>query len=204
MKKNNKGFFLAEAIVMIGLIAVVMVTVYKNVGDLYKNFKYRTKYWDQPEDIYTLKEYENLLKSNIYVSETNKIGTVCPTTNPTCNVLEHITTSSDKLGEKVFSDLQPIYVNNSSQQYYPNSIFNTTNNAVDSSHYLLNYLDSLYIISYTKRPSTNIPDVKDFNIYLKRMKITTNDIDAYRLIGVFKYGSDYRFASIKVDNPKYY
>ena len=41
----------------------------------------------------------------------------------------------------------------------------------------------------------------NFNKYLKRMKKTTNDKPAYRLIGVFKRGSETRYASIKVENP---
>lgn len=57
MKKSNKGFFLAETIVMVALITTVMAFVYPNVAKLYENYKYRTLYYDQPEDLYYLKAY---------------------------------------------------------------------------------------------------------------------------------------------------
>ena len=55
MKKNNKGFFLAETIVVIALVTTVMAFVYPNVTKLYDNYVNRTKYYDQTEDLYTLK-----------------------------------------------------------------------------------------------------------------------------------------------------
>ena len=65
-------------------------------------------------------------------------------------------------------------------------------------------IDQLYITSYmTNLSSSNY----NFNKYLKRMKKTTNDKPAYRLIGVFVekdgYGNitETRYASIKVENP---
>ena len=59
-------------------------------------------------------------------------------------------------------------------------------------------IDQLYITSYmTNLSSSNY----NFNKYLKRMKKTTNDKPAYRLIGVFTSGSETRYASIKVENP---
>ena len=55
MKKNNKGFFLAETIVMIALVTSIMAFVYPNVSKLYENYKDRVVYYDQTEDIYKLK-----------------------------------------------------------------------------------------------------------------------------------------------------
>lgn len=55
MKKNNKGFFLPEAIVVISLITAVMAFVYPNLAKLYENYENRVKYYDQPEDLYVLK-----------------------------------------------------------------------------------------------------------------------------------------------------
>lgn len=55
MKKNNKGFFLPEAIVVISLVTAVMAFVYPNLAKLYENFENRVKYYDQPEDLYVLK-----------------------------------------------------------------------------------------------------------------------------------------------------
>lgn len=61
MKKNNKGFFLAETIVMIALITTVMAFVYPNVAKLYENYKNKVSYYDQTEDIYTLKAISEYL-----------------------------------------------------------------------------------------------------------------------------------------------
>lgn len=55
MKKNNKGFFLAETIVIIALVTTVMAFVYPNVAKLYENYKNKASYYDQTQDIYTLK-----------------------------------------------------------------------------------------------------------------------------------------------------
>lgn len=55
MKKNNKGFFLAETIVVIALVTTVMAFVYPNVTKLYENYKNRANYYDQTEDLYALK-----------------------------------------------------------------------------------------------------------------------------------------------------
>ena len=62
MKKNNKGFFLAETIVVIALVTTVMAFVYPNVSKLNENYKNRTKYYDQTEDLYVLKAAYNLLE----------------------------------------------------------------------------------------------------------------------------------------------
>lgn len=61
MKKNNKGFFLAETIVMIALITTVMAFVYPNVSKLYENHKNKASYYDQTEDIFVLKAISNYL-----------------------------------------------------------------------------------------------------------------------------------------------
>ena len=63
-----------------------------------------------------------------------------------------------------------------------------------------NGLEQLIIAKYLDEPSsTNL----SFNKYLKRMKRTTNDVSAYRLIGVFDTLEDsnvksHRYASIKI------
>ena len=65
MKKNNKGFFLAETIVVIALVTTVMAFVYPNVTKLYDNYVNRVKYYDQTEDLYTLKVLEKIKSDNI-------------------------------------------------------------------------------------------------------------------------------------------
>lgn len=46
---------------MIALVTTVMAFVYPNLTKLYDNFNNRTKYYDQPEDLYVLKMYSELL-----------------------------------------------------------------------------------------------------------------------------------------------
>ena len=65
MKNNNKGFFLAETIVVIALVTTVMAFVYPNVSKLYENYKNKALYYDQPEDLYVLKAYSEILKTEI-------------------------------------------------------------------------------------------------------------------------------------------
>ena len=63
--KNNKGFFLAETIVMIALVTTIMAFVYPNVSKLYENYKNRVMYYDQTEDLYALRAYYELNKTTI-------------------------------------------------------------------------------------------------------------------------------------------
>lgn len=65
MKKNNKGFFLAETIVVIALVTTVMAFVYPNVSKLYDNYKNRALYYDQSEDIYILRAVSKAEKDKI-------------------------------------------------------------------------------------------------------------------------------------------
>lgn len=64
MKKNQKGFFLAETIIMIALITTVVAFVFPNVSKLYENFVNRTKYYDQTEDVFFLKAVGECLDNN--------------------------------------------------------------------------------------------------------------------------------------------
>ena len=71
MKKNNKGFFLAETIVILALITTIIAFVYPNVAKLYENYDNKTNYYDQPEDIYRLRWAYDYLK-NTESNEENK------------------------------------------------------------------------------------------------------------------------------------
>lgn len=159
MKKNNKGFFLAETIVVIALVTTVMAFVYPNVTKLYENYKNRANYYDQTEDLYALKAVYEANKG-IIDNKTNGTSTGC---------------SVDELGGKNISDLEEITGTNKPT-----------------------ILDKLYISSYMSNLSS---DNYNFNKYLKRIKKTTYDSASYRLIGIFKIGSETRYASIKIDNP---
>lgn len=179
MKKNNKGFFLAETIVVIALVTTVMAFVYPNVSKLNENYNNRTKYYDQTEDLYTLKAiYDamehsdsgekytesgldyNLNKFDIYIT----------------NVEEHDSRGTKKIGLTKIENIGLFGANG------------------------INGLYELYIASYMENlsdPNHNY----NFNKYLKRLKKTTNDPSAYRLIGVFNENNETRYASIKIDNP---
>lgn len=183
MKKNNKGFFLAETIVVIALVTTVMAFVYPNVSKLNENYNNRTKYYDQTEDLYALKaiydamehtesgktytensEVYNLNKFDVHITDCNDEDNKC---------------TPDSRGTKKL-DLTKIKDIGS---------FGATG---------INGLKNLYVASYMADLSD---DNYNFNKYLKRLKKTTNDPSAYRLIGVFEDGEERRYASIKIDNP---
>lgn len=181
MKKNNKGFFLAETIVVIALVTTVMAFVYPNVSKLNENYKNRTKYYDQTEDLYTLEAVYDSMRATNY-----------PQTN--------YTESNVKTDLNVFD----FYV---TDQNIPNSRGTKKIGLTKIGNIELfgangiNGLYELYIASYMENlsdPNHNY----NFNKYLKRLKKTTNDPSAYRLIGVFKGDNNKtRYASIKIDNP---
>ena len=157
VKTNNKGFFMAEAIVMIALVTTVMAFVYPNVTKLYENYKNRTLYYDQTEDIYALKAVYTVLTDKIVYAIENK------DTNTLIDI-----------------DLD--------------ESFNKIN------------LKEIYITKYMTDFTNSDNDDYDFYRYLRRMKKSTYDKSAYRLIGKFeKKDKDdktiYTYASIKIDDP---
>jgi type II secretory pathway pseudopilin PulG len=185
MKKNNKGFFLAETIVVIALVTTVMAFVYPNVSKLNENYNNRTKYYDQTEDLYALKaiydamehtdsgktytytensEVYNLNKFDVHITDCNDVDNKC---------------TPDSRGTKTFGLTKITDIGS----------FGATG---------INGLDKLYIASYM----ANLSDSNyNFNKYLKRLRKSTNDPSAYRLIGIFKENNETRYASIKIDNP---
>lgn len=86
MKKNNKGFFLAETIVVIALVTTIMAFVYPNVSKLYDNYKSRALYYDQTEDIYAL----------IAISKANASNIESKISDVVSNKLTNIDISDDK------------------------------------------------------------------------------------------------------------
>ena len=170
--KNNKGFFLAETIVMIALVTTIMAFVYPNVSKLYENYKNRVMYYDQTEDLYALRA---LYK--IYDSKINE---------------KTMTNTSDNntKGCKSIDSIE--------------EVLNDTTYANDKN---IMHICDVYIASYMANlgHTTNY----NFNKYLKRIKKSTNDRTAYRLIGIFgkdtdndgKCDKDFRYASVKIDNP---
>lgn len=156
MKKNKKGFFLPETIVIITLVTTIMAFVYPNVVKLYENYENKVNYYDQTEDLYVLKAIYKSLEYDF----------------------EDLTTS-----------------------YY---IQDDTNLVEVNSNYYENFktLKKLYITCYMSNPSS-INDY-NFNKYLKRLKKTEQDLESFRLVGIFENEEDnekLRYASIKIDNP---
>ena len=161
MKQNNKGFFLAETIVMLALVTTVMAFVYPNLAKLYENHVNLVKFYDQPQDLYILRYFYN---ENVYKNQID---------------------SKTEDGCKTISKLESIGTANLSDNKEPK--FNTKVN--------------LYIVSYMQTDFNNTNTNIDFNKYLHRLKRSSYDSSAYRLIGEFKYGEITRYASIKIENP---
>ena len=180
MKKNNKGFFLAETIVVIALVTTVMAFVYPNVSKLNENYKNRTKYYDQTEDLYALKAIYDAMEH----TESGKTYTENSEVYNLNKFDEYITDiyTPDSRGTKKIVDDDGNFIK-----------LNITRDAVK-----INGLKNLYIASYM----ANLSDSNyNFNTYLKRLRKSTNDPSAYRLIGIFKKNNETRYASIKIDNP---
>ncbi|GEM_PF-4802665 len=183
MKNGNKGFFLAETIVVIALVTTVMAFVYPNVSKLYETYRNRTYYYDQTEDVYALKAY--------YDYWTGRVDDVISNaTIDTCSELQiaynNDETKTEK-GAKKIEGLNPL--NNISYDLCTMKI-NDKNVC----------LSKVYLTGYMSSPTN---DNYNFNRYLKSLKKSTYDPFAYRLIGVFKSddGTITRYASIKIDNP---
>lgn len=183
MKNGNKGFFLAETIVVIALVTTVMAFVYPNVSKLYETYRNRTYYYDQTEDVYALKAY--------YDYWTGRVDDVISNaTIDTCSALQiaydNDETKTEK-GAKKIEGLNPL--NNISYD-----LCTTKRNGKNVC------LSKVYLTGYMSSPTN---DNYNFNRYLKSLKKSTYDPFAYRLIGVFKSddGTITRYASIKIDNP---
>jgi len=60
MKKNNKGFMLAEVVVVSAVVIVTMVSLYTSFNRVYKNYNERSKYYSV-DCLYAGATIENLL-----------------------------------------------------------------------------------------------------------------------------------------------
>ena len=182
MKKNDKGFFLAETIVVIALVTTVMAFVYPNVSKLNENYKNRTKYYDQTEDLYALKAIYDMMEN----FDSEKKYTY--------------TENSEAYNLNKF-DVHITFCNDADNKCTPDSRGTkkiVSKYDITRDEFKINGLINLYVASYM----ANLSDSNyNFNKYLKRLKKTTNDPSAYRLIGVFKENNETRYASIKIDNP---
>lgn len=172
MKKNNKGFFLAETIVVLALVTTVVVFVSANVPNLYKNYKLQIESYDRTEDIYLLKA--------IYEANKNAIDNA---TKGNCD--EEV---KEEIGQKRYEDTGDLTSSSAATKLV--SLNLPTGYKSDSSFYLTGYLTTL--------SDTND---YNFNKYLKRIKKTSNFKADYRLIGKLVNGGKTTYASIRIENP---
>lgn len=210
-KSNNKGYFLAETIVVIALVTSVMAYVFPNVTKVYDNYNNRSKYYDQTEDVYLLKAiaeyYESLTGSITLNNDKNvTVSYMGYLTFYFGNVSDgyDIETYPDNTGAGCLSLNDKVEINSYGIPTGAKTGFNSSESLVNfknSDKYLTtgNYkLTSLYVTNYLSTPTT---DDYNFNKYLNRLKKNTSDSSSYRLIGVFSNGNNTRYASVKVDNP---
>ena len=184
MKKNSKGFFLAETIVMIVLVTTVMAFVYPNVSKIYDNYKNNVLYYDQTEDLFVLKAVYESKKEKIDKKTKNDEIKTNLELNNNCAATLDTNSNSNGLG-----------------------IYNGSHD-VDSA----NGLEKLYIVGYMTYPTAgndSLNDEYNFQRYLSRMKKTTYSPDDFRLIGKFcekfesnKCTGNIRYASIRIMGTK--
>lgn len=160
-KKNNKGFFLAETIVVVALITIVMAFVYPNVAKLYDNYSKRANYYDQIQDLYTLKTLRSTL-----------------TNSQLCGILNPLKSSSSAIVKVSSTEDKPL-IGGLQRVYLTRYITTTGSDQISQT-------DTKYFKNY------------DFNKYLTRLRKTTYDNKAYRLVGIFEESGKTRFASIKI------
>lgn len=172
MKKNNKGFFLAETIVVLALVTTVVVFVSANVPNLYKNYKLQIESYDRTEDIYLLKA--------IYKANKRAIDNV---TKGKCD------DGTEEIGQKRYGDTGTLTSSSATKLVSPTITLSLPSDYSSSSFYLTGYLTSLSDDDY------------NFNKYLKRIKKTSNFKADYRLIGKLVNGGKTTYASIRIDNP---
>lgn len=178
MKKNNKGFFLAETIVVLALVTTVVVFVSANVPNLYKNYKLQIESYDRTEDIYLLKA----------IYEANKMA-IDNVTSTECS-----SGGSSFVGQKIYADTGTLSSTSAATKLDPTTIALSLPSDYSSS-------SSFYLTGYL----TTLSDTNDYNFnkYLKRIKKTSNFKADYRLIGVLKKGgsNETTYASIRIENP---
>ncbi|MEG2620941.1 MAG: hypothetical protein RSA10_02470 [Bacilli bacterium] len=178
MKSNNKGFFLAETIVILALVTVIMAFVYPNVSKVYSSFKNKAYKYDQIEDIYTL----------LAIKDSKEIDQF---TSSDCNGV-------DVIGAKVLNN---DCINIPLQGNPASGIEMEITKWMSTNSWLPGFtIEGLYLTSYSANKIN-----ADLDLNLKKYVNKMQNYDAnkydYRLIGVFKQGEQKRYASIKYENP---
>ncbi|HHX16458.1 MAG TPA: hypothetical protein GX725_00880 [Mollicutes bacterium] len=63
LKINNKGFFLAETIVVVGIVAAILVLFYSQISVFYRNYERNSKY-DTVEAIHAARNVKAFIEEN--------------------------------------------------------------------------------------------------------------------------------------------
>lgn len=192
MKNGNKGFFLAETIVVIALVTTVMAFVYPNVSKLYETYRNRTYYYDQTEDVYALRTMYDY-----YSRMDGDNNLIAKATKGTCDDLKTAIGNDENPNPQEYGATKIKGENLDTGATYSIS-FNRLPTAKVNGKQIKIF--NVYLVSYMESPTSSN---YNFNRYLKSLKKSTYDPFAYRLIGVFKSddGTITRYASIKIDNP---
>ena len=171
MKKNNKGFFLAETLIVISLVTLILAFVYPNLSKLYDTFKLKTNYYDQIQDLQALKTLDYVYNRNIQTA---------------CEIFNSLDENNTIVLEfnDAFTD------DGLSFSYF----------SVNNEMKLSNLYISSYMIKNTTGSDDNIKEDYVLNAYIKRIRLNKATGNC-RLIGKFKVMVDgveeYRYASIE-------
>ena len=188
--KNNKGFFLAETIIVLTLVTTAIAFVLPNVTKVYENYKNTSKYYDQVKDIYTLKaiserdDFYSKIASISFVGGDKYINNWCETSINAGRITDEFERDS-------------IVIGHCGKNCTLKKLFE---------------FEELIFGSYIGTDFTNLIPVgvknkEEYKKYVTRMKKTSYDTTSYRLIGVFQEKDEYgnvieeRYASIKIPSP---
>lgn len=171
MKKNNKGFFLAETLIVISLVTLVLAFVYPNLSKLYDTFKLKTNYYDQIQDLQALKTLDYVYNGMI---------------EDACEIFNNLEENN-----KIVLEFNDAFTDDGLSFSY----FSVNNEMKLSNLYI-----SSYMIKNTSESADNIKEDYGLNAYIKRIRLNKATGNC-RLIGKFKVMVDgeeeYRYASIE-------
>jgi hypothetical protein len=161
MKKNRKGFMLAEAVVSATVIITSMVMLYSTFNRLYSLYMDKNNYYNI-DAFYATKEMINYLMDNNFEEEINNIFQ-----NDTYKTLINSTTC---LGGNVCSKLKDLYsVNNMIISEYDKSTLEVDIKTLAINQSFKDYID--YVIGYY---GVSNHDTKYSYIVLTELKVGSN------------------------------
>ena len=108
MKKDNRGFFLSETIVVISLVTIVIAFMYPNTAKLYDNYKNQAYMYDQTKDIYLLKAIYEKEKDNLKKDKNSLI--YCKECDNTVTKIKEIDNKQDENLNLSIPEIERLYV----------------------------------------------------------------------------------------------